>query len=425
RQIALETREIFAPLANRLGIGRFKWELEDLAYRYLDPDGYRAIARSIDERRPDREAYMERIIAMLRRELQQHDTLRNATVTGRPKHIYSIAKKMERKNLTFDQIYDVRAVRIIVDTIPDCYLALGVVHNLWRPIPHEIDDYIASPKDNFYQSLHTAVRDQEGKTIEVQIRTREMHEHAEYGIAAHWRYKENRRRRDERYERHIAYLRRLMEFGKETEDAAKFVAAMKTEVFNDRVYAITPKGDIVDLPAGSTPIDFAYHIHTDIGHRCRGAKVGGRLVNLDYQLQNGDQVEIIVAKRGGPSLDWLNENLGFVKTERARSQIRYYVRKLTRERHIHNGRDVLEREMRKLGVIDMLSYEQVARLFNFDRLDDFLAQVGAGDITGGQIASKILEIERREREERERHILRETVPVATLTVDSPNGIDVM
>jgi GTP pyrophosphokinase len=428
RSTAQETLDIFAPLANRLGIWQIKWELEDLAYRYLDPEGYRAIARSIDERRPDREAYMARIIATLRQELQQHPTLRNATITGRPKHIYSIARKMQRKNLPFDQIYDVRAVRIIVDTIPDCYLALGVVHNLWRPIPHEIDDYIAAPKDNFYQSLHTAVRDQEGKIIEVQIRTWEMHEHAEYGIAAHWRYKENRKTRskhDERYEKHIAYLRRLMEFGKETEDAAKFVAAMKTEVFNDRVYAITPKGDIVDLPAGATPIDFAYHIHTDIGHRCRGAKVGGRLVNLDYQLQNGDQVEIIVAKRGGPSLDWLNENLGYVKTERARSKIRYYFRKLNREVHIHNGRDVLEREMRKLGVIDTLPYEQVARWFNYEKLDDFLAQVGAGEINGGQIASKILEAERHEREERERYILRETAPVPAPTVDTSNGIDVM
>lgn len=425
RRIARETLDIFAPLANRLGIWQFKWELEDLSYRYLEPEGYRIIARSIDERRSDREAYMSRVIAKLRAALQPYETLRNAAISGRPKHIYSIAKKMERKHLPFEQIYDVRAVRLIVETIPECYLALGVVHSLWRPIPNEFDDYIATPKDNFYRSLHTAVRDDEGKTIEVQIRTWEMHDHAEYGIAAHWRYKEGGKQHDERFEEHLKYLRKLMEFGSETDDAAKFVDAMKAEVFNDRVYAFTPKGDVVDLPAGSTPIDFAYHIHTDIGHRCRGAKVGGRLVNLDYQLQTGDQVEIIVMKRGGPSLDWLNPNLGFVKTERARAKIRYYFRKLNRENHIHAGRHVLESEMKKLGVLEVTPFEQVAKWFNFEKLDDFLAQIGAGDINGGQIASKILEVERREREEREKHTLRQTAAPSDTLLDSANDISVM
>jgi GTP pyrophosphokinase len=388
RLIAQETVDIFAPLANRLGIWQIKWELEDLSFRYLEPDAYRMIAANIDERRAAREAYMQGVINALRKELAQYG-LENTTISGRPKHIFSIYKKMERKRLPFEQIYDVRAVRVIVENIPQCYLVLGVVHNLWRPIPGEFDDYIAAPKDNFYQSLHTAVLDSNGKTVEVQIRTWEMHENAEYGIAAHWRYKEGRsRKHDEAFERRISYLRRLMEFGQESEDAASFVDTMKTEVFQDRVYAFTPKGDIVDLPAGATPVDFAYHIHTEIGHRCRGAKVHGRLVSLDYQLQTGDQVEIITSKRGGPSLDWLNPNLGYVKTERARSKIRLWFRKQNREKHIASGREVLEREMKRLGLLDVMQFEAVAGWFNYDKLDDFLAVVGAGDINGGQIANR-------------------------------------
>jgi guanosine-3',5'-bis(diphosphate) 3'-pyrophosphohydrolase len=425
REVAQETLDIFAPLANRLGIWQIKWELEDLSFRYLEPDAYRMIAASIDERRTAREAYMEQVISMLRSELEKYG-ITNATISGRPKHIYSIYKKMERKRLPFEQIYDVRAVRVIVDTVPQCYLVLGVVHNLWRPIPGEFDDYIAGPKDNFYQSLHTAVLDTQGKTIEVQIRTWEMHEHAEYGIAAHWRYKEGvARARDEKYERRIAYLRRLMEFGREQEDAASFVDTMKTEVFQDRVYAFTPKGDIIDLPAGATPIDFAYHIHTDIGHRCRGAKVHGRLVSLDYVLNTGDQVEIITSKRGGPSLDWLNPNLGYVKTERARSKIRHWFRKQNRDRHIVSGREVLERELKRLGLLDIMQFETVAHWFNYDNLDDFLAAVGAGDINGGQIANRILEMERREQEAREKEMLKARPPSAALSVDISHGINIM
>lgn len=427
RKIAQETLDIFAPLANRLGIWQIKWELEDLAFRYLEPDAYKMIAASIDERRADREAYMEKVIAALRKELYPYESVRNATISGRPKHIYSIFKKMDRKKLPFEQIYDVRAVRVIVNTVPDCYIVLGVVHNLWRPIPGEFDDYIASPKDNFYQSLHTAVRDSFGKTLEIQIRTWEMHEHAEYGIAAHWRYKEgSARARDEKFEQRIAYLRRLMEFGPaETDDAAKFVDTMKNEVFMDRVYAFTPKGDIVDLPMGATPIDFAYHIHTDIGHRCRGAKVGGRLVSLDHQLHTGDQVEIITSKRGGPSLDWLNPNLGYVKTERARSKIRHWFRKQNRDNHILSGREVLEREMKRLGVLDSMQFETVARYFSFEKVDDFLAAVGAGDINGGQISNKILEVERKEREERDKDVLKARAPSSGLTVDSANGVSIL
>jgi GTP pyrophosphokinase len=424
REIAQETLDIFAPLANRLGIWQMKWQLEDLSFRYLNPESYKDIARRIDERLPDREQYMQGVIERLRAELTQSG-IANPTITGRPKHIYSIYKKMERKNLPFDQIYDVRAVRIIVDTIPECYIALGTVHNIWHPIPGEFDDYIGSPKDNFYRSLHTAVRDDQGKTVEVQIRTWEMHEQSEYGVAAHWRYKEgNSRDRDEAFERRIAFLRRLMEFG-DSEDANSFVDHMKSEVFKDRVYVFTPKGDVIDLPAGATPIDYAYHIHSEIGHQCRGAKVGGKLVSLDHELKTGDQVEIITAKRGGPSMDWLNPNLGFVKTNRARDKIRHWFRRQDREKHIQGGREVLERELKRLGLLDSMPYETVAQWFGHERLDDFLAAVGAGDVNGGQIANKILEIERREQQAIERETLKPRQSAPSVAVDSGSAVTIL
>ncbi len=423
QQIAQETLDIYAPLANRLGIWQFKWELEDLSFRYLNPDAYRQIAANIDERRADREAYLNRIMEALRSELVKYD-VHNSIITARPKHIYSIYKKMERKKLPFEQIYDVRAVRVIVDTIPQCYMVLGVAHNLWRPIPGEFDDYIAAPKDNFYQSLHTAVLDSQGKTVEVQIRTMDMHEHAEYGIAAHWRYKEgNTRKRDKAFEERISYLRKLMEFGHDSDDdAASFVDTMKTEVFQDRVYVFTPKGDIVDLPTGATPIDFAYYIHTDIGHRCRGARIHGRLVNLTYVLKTGDQIDIVTSKRGGPSLDWLNPNLGYVQTVRARAKIRHWFRKQNFEKNIVSGRDVLEREMKRLGVIDTLSFDAVSHWFSYEKVDDFFAAVGAGDIHGAQLANRILEMERREEEQEKAQY--KTHP-ASVSVDVSNGINIM
>jgi len=397
RQKAQETLDIFAPLANRLGIWQIKWELEDLSFRYLEPEKYKAIAKALDERRADREAYLANVTRALREALAAHG-LTKVTISGRPKHIYSIYKKMDRKDVPMSQIYDVRAVRVIVDDIIQCYHALGVVHNLWHAIPGEFDDYIAAPKDNFYRSLHTAVVDKQGKTVEVQIRTWEMHEDAEYGIAAHWRYKEgNKTSRDEAFENRLSFLRRLMEFGPGMEDAAAFVDTMKSDVFQDRVYVFTPKGDIIDLPAGATPVDFAYHIHTEIGHCCRGAKVQGRLVSLNYNLQSGERVEIVTAKRGGPSLDWLNPDLGFVNTARARDKIRAWFRKQDREKHITNGRTLLEHELKRLG-LDQTSFETVAELFHYDKLEDFLAAVGAGDITSPQIATRILEMERRDQQ---------------------------
>ncbi len=397
RRFARETLEIFAPLANRLGIWRIKWELEDLGFRYLAPSKYKEIAALIDERRADRERYIARIVEILQRKLQEEGI--KAEVTGRPKHIYSIYKKMERKGLPFEKIYDVRGVRIIVDTVKDCYAALGIVHSLWRPIPGEFDDFIATPKDNMYQSLHTSVVTDDGKTLEVQIRTQDMHRTAELGIAAHWRYKEGTKY-DPVFEAKIAWLRSLMEWRQEVTDAHEFVNALKSDVFQDRVYTFTPKGDIVDLPVGSTPIDFAYHIHTEIGHRCRGAKVNDRIVPLNYQLKNGDRVEILTSKRGGPSRDWLNPHLGYVKTSRARQKIRQWFKRLDRAQNIAQGREIVERELRQLSV-EGWGCERVAKLFKFDDVDDFLAKVGYGDINAQQIAIKVLEAEREEREKEE------------------------
>ncbi len=421
-KIAQETLDIFAPLANRLGMWQFKWELEDLSFRYLQPEAYKKIAESIDERRVDREKYMGDVSNQLRQELEKHG-ITQVKISGRPKHNYSIYKKMVRKGVPFEEVYDVRAVRVIVNTIPECYMALGYVHNLWHPIPGEFDDYIAAPKDNFYQSLHTAVIDDRGNTLEVQIRTLDMHEHAEYGVAAHWRYKEGGKGApDQNFEDRIAYLRRLLEVTEDKEDAQSYVDSMRTDVFQNRVYAFTPKGDIIDLPAGATPVDFAYHIHTDIGHRCRGARVNGKLVGLEYVLRSGDRVEILTTNRGGPSLDWLNPNHGFVNTARARSKIQYYFRKQNREKHVSDGRDVLERELKRLGLVDTMAMESVATLFQHEKLEDFLAHVGEGEINGAQIGNKILEAERREQIERERDILKAHPSVPTQ--DISQGITV-
>jgi GTP pyrophosphokinase len=394
-RIARETLEIFAPLANRLGIWQWKWELEDLGFRYVNPRGYREIAQLIDERRLERESDIEHYIELLRERMAEAG-IPNAEISGRPKHIYSIHCKMEDKGLPFEQIHDIRGVRVVLDTVAQCYQVLGIVHGLWRPIPGEFDDYIATPKDNLYRSLHTAVVADDGKTLEVQIRTPSMHETAEYGIAAHWRYKEGGKQRDIEFEQKINWLRQLMEWRQDITDATEFVASLKTDVFQDRVYTFTPKGDVIDLPAGSTPIDFAYHIHTEVGHRCRGAKVNGKLVSLDYQHKNGDQVSILSAKRGGPSRDWLNPALGYVKTGRARSKIRQWFRRQDREKNIAQGREVLERELKRLDVAGM-AHEKVAGLFQYDKLDEFLAAVGCGDINNQQIATRIIEAERQEK----------------------------
>lgn len=396
KRIAQETMDIFAPLANRLGIWQIKWELEDLAFRYVDPLTYKDIAEHLAERRADREREVRIIIAEMQKILSQAGI--NAEIDGRPKHIYSIYRKMQRKGVPFDLIFDVRGIRILVSTIQDCYATLGVIHTHWRPIPNEFDDYIAAPKDNFYQSLHTAVIVEDGKTLEVQIRTPEMHQNAEYGIAAHWRYKEGADHDDD-FERRILWLRSLMEWRQDVEDAHEFIDGLKSDVFEDRVYVFTPRGDIIDLPAGSTPIDFAYHVHTDVGHRCRGAKINGKLVSLDYALMTGDKVEILTAKRGGPSRDWLNPNLGLVRTQRARSKIRRWFKRQARDHNINQGKGLIEKELRRLGLTG-INIERLAREFDFRNVEDLYEAVGNGDVPVGRIVNHLTldEVEEKDQE---------------------------
>ena len=412
KRIAQQTMDIFAPLANRLGIWQIKWELEDLAFRYLQTEIYKEIAENLAARRADREQEMNYVISSLQSGLSKEGI--EADITGRPKHIYSIYKKMHRKGVPFEMVFDVRGVRIIVPNIPTCYSTLGVIHTHWRPIPDEFDDYIAAPKDNFYQSLHTAVVFEDGNTLEIQIRTPEMHQGAEYGIASHWRYKEGIDR-DEDYERRIVWLRSLMEWRQDVFDAGEFVDGLKSDVFEDRVYLFTPRGDIIDLPAGSTPIDFAYHVHTDVGHRCRGAKVNGKLVSLDYQLKTGEKIKILTAKRGGPSLDWLNPNLGLVKTQRARSKIRRWFKVQAREKNINQGKTLLEKELRRLG-LTQLNIEKLAKEFDFRSDEDLYEAIGNGDISIGRIVNHLTvpEVESDEFE----LIARPSTDVATTATDS-------
>ncbi len=400
QRIAQETMDIFAPLANRLGVWQIKWALEDLAFRYLSPDVYKELGTLLAQRREERERYVENIIDVLGRELDKSGIV--AEVSGRPKHIYSIWRKMQRKGIGLDQIYDVHGVRVIVPEVRDCYAVLGVVHTLWSPIPGEFDDYIATPKDNLYRSLHTAVVGSDGHALEVQIRTRDMHRTAEYGIAAHWRYKEPGVKPDKEFEEKVAWLRQILEWREDVTDAYEFVDSLKTDLFQDRVYVFTPKGDIIDLPAGSTSIDFAYHVHTEVGHRCRGARVNGKLVSLNHQLNNGDQVEIITAKRGGPSRDWLNPNLNYVKTSRARSKIRRWFRQQDMELNITLGRQVLEKELRRLNI--SRSHEDIAQRLHYEKVDDFLAALGYGEINSQQVATKVLELKREQQEEQEKAV---------------------
>lgn len=394
RRIAQETLEIFSPLANRLGIWQIKWQLEDLAFRYVNPEKYEEIARNLAEGRTSREEEMARIKERLVRLLEQNGI--KAEISARPKHIYSIYRKMERKGVPFDLVHDVRAVRLIVGDVPSCYIALGLIHTNWRPIPGEFDDYIAGPKDNFYRSLHTTVVYEDGKNLEVQIRTQEMHHTAEYGIAAHWRYKEGMTR-DEEYEKRIVWLRSLMEWRQDVEDAKEFVDGLDSEVFQDRVYVFTPRGDIIDLPIGATPIDFAYHVHTDVGHRCRGAKVDGKLASLDYQLKTGEKVDILTAKRGGPSRDWLNPNLGLVNTDRARSKIRAWFKKQAQEHNAAQGKALLEKELRRLGLSDV-NLERMAREFELKTVDDLYYNLGTGDLPLAKVV-KYLTLDKEEVEE--------------------------
>ncbi len=394
QRISLETREIYAPLAGRLGIWQLKWQLEDLAFRYLEPEPYFRIAEMLDARRSERERYVGQVESILRRELAKQ-SLTNADVRGRAKHIYSIHQKMEKyakEGKSVDEIYDLVAVRILVDSVADCYNALGIVHQLWRPLPGAFDDYIANPKESMYQSLHTIAMGPGARPLEVQIRTRQMHQLAEYGVAAHWRYKEGGRR-DVHYEERLAWLRQLLEWQRDLSRAEELVEAVKTDIFRDQVFVFTPKGEIKDLPAGSTPLDFAYRVHTDLGHSCIGAKVNGRLVPLNYQLQNGDVVQILTSKSSkGPSRDWLNPNLGYVHTSHGREKIRQWFKKEERGENIARGREVVEKELRRLGVTIPQVQDELLRLFRFDDLDDFFQAVGYGGVSAHHIGPRLAPI---------------------------------
>ena len=387
QRIAQETMDLFAPLASRIGIWQIKWDLEDLAFRYLDSEIYHDIAKQLDERRSERERKMRKIINHITKVMGQEGM--QAEVTGRPKHIYSIYKKMKRKKIPFEELSDIRGVRIIVPTEEDCYAAVGIIHLHWRPLPGEFDDYIAAPKPSLYQSIHTSVVYDDGQTLEVQIRTPEMHWKAEYGIAAHWRYKEGKRR-DKDFEQRVAYLRQMLEWQQDVESAQEFVDGLKNEVFGDRVYAFTPRGDILDLPVGATPIDFAYNIHTEVGHRCRGAKVNGRLVPLDHKLTTGDQVEILTAKRGGPSRDWLNENLELVKTKSARGKIKRWFKQLEKDQNVESGKMLLEKEIARLDLGSDIDYSELAGNFNYDSPEDLFAAIGCSDISMGRVVHALV-----------------------------------
>jgi len=389
RSAAREVIDVYAPLANRLGLWQLKWELEDLSLRALEPAEYRRVARLLDERRLDRERYIGEVAAMLSRELEAAGL--HADVSGRPKHIYSIVSKMRRKQIGIDALYDIRAVRILVDSVRDCYTALGLVHHLWTPLPGEFDDYIAKPKANNYRSLHTAVLGPEGKPLEVQIRTREMHRHSEYGVAAHWRYKEGDGRADKRdagFDDRIAWLRQILDWKNAVADTGEWLSAFKSSLFTDSIYVLTPQGKVVDLPQGATPIDFAYAVHTSLGHRCRGARVDGQMVPLDHVLSNGQQVEIIAAKQGGPSRDWLNADLGYVQSHRARAKVRQWFKAQQLDATVAQGRAMVERELARLGQT-ALKLDAVAAKAGFARNEEFFAAFARDEINSRQVQAAI------------------------------------
>ncbi|MAR92148.1 MAG: GTP diphosphokinase [Pseudomonadota bacterium] len=391
QRVAREVFDIYAPLAHRLGIGHLKWELEDLSFRYLQPDAYMRIAKLLDEKRLDREEYIRRVVDHL------HDALArvgvDSDISGRAKHIYSIWRKMKRKNIDFYQVYDIRAVRVLVPDIRDCYAALGVVHNIWQHIPREFDDYIATPKENGYRSLHTAVLGPEGKVLEVQIRTHDMHDEAELGVCAHWRYKEGSTGRSDSYDGKIAWLRQVLEWQEELGDNAvtSVLTQFNEDIVDERVYVFTPEGHVVDLAQGATPLDFAYHIHTEVGHRCRGAKVNGRIVPLNYQLRTGEQVEVLKGNESRPSRDWLQPSLGYLGTNRARAKVAHWFKLQDRDRNIEGGRDLLDKEFKRLDV-GRLNLDRVARALNLKAAEDIYAAVGAGDLRVSQVLNSIQEL---------------------------------
>ena len=403
---AKETLEIYGGIAHRIGISKIKWELEDLALKYIDPEGYRELSDKITMKRSQRQEYIDKIVHLLEEKFKEVDI--NCEVSGRPKHFYSIYKKMKKKNKTFEEIYDLTAVRIIVDTVKDCYAVLGMVHTMWIPMPGRFKDYIAMPKPNLYQSLHTTVIGPDGEPVEIQIRTHEMHEIAENGIAAHWKYKEGiTGNQDAKMEQKLKWLRQMMEWEKDVQDPHEFLDALKDDVFNSQVYVFTPTGDVIELPAGSTPIDFAYRVHTNVGNKCTGAKINGKIVPINYKLQNGEIVEVITSSNStGPSRDWLN----IVQTPTARNRIRQWFKKERREENIERGTDILEKEFKRYNIPYKNSsiqkfLNQVAKKFNQPTLEDLIATIGYGGIATSQVMPKVRdfynkEVNRQEKEKR-------------------------
>ncbi|MDT3701283.1 MAG: bifunctional (p)ppGpp synthetase/guanosine-3',5'-bis(diphosphate) 3'-pyrophosphohydrolase [Thermincola sp.] len=397
KEIANETLEIFAPLAHRLGIYKLKWELEDLSFRYLETDNYYLLVDGIAKKRAEREAFIENVIILLQEKLVSVGI--KADIQGRPKNFYSIYHKMQEQHKELSQIYDLTAIRVLVDSIKDCYGSLGMIHTLWKPIPGRFKDYIAMPKSNMYQSLHTTVIGPQGEPLEIQIRTWEMHKTAEYGIAAHWRYKEGADG-DADFEQKLSWLRQLLEWQNDMRDAREFMETLKIDLFSDAVFVFTPKGDVVEMPRDSVPIDFAYRIHTQVGHRCVGAKINGKLVPLDYKLQNGDIVEIVTTKQAnGPSRDWLN----VVQTSEARSKIRSWFKKENREENLEKGKDSLEREIKKHGFDEPAEFikgeqlNRIARRMNFVSVDDLLCAIGMGVVTANQVITKVRDVTKKEK----------------------------
>jgi GTP pyrophosphokinase len=385
-KISRDTQRVYAPLANRLGMWQVKWELEDLALRYLEPEQYLAIARGLAERRTEREQYIQDVIATLHQTFAEAGI--RAEITGRPKHIYSIWRKMQRKGVDLQEIFDLRAVRVLVDTVADCYAALGLVHGLWRHIPKEFDDYIATPKGNLYQSLHTAVIGPGDKALEVQIRTHEMHQHAELGVAAHWAYKESKGH-DAEFQRRVIWMRQWLELKNEGEDASEILERFKSELEPSHVYVLTPQAKVIELPKGATPLDFAYAVHSEIGNRCRGARVNGRIVPLNHQLASGETVEILTQKNATPSRDWLSPHQGYLATARARNRVRQWFKQLDHDLHAQEGRTALEKELSRLAIAEKPQLEQLAPRFNFKRGEDLLAAIGRGDLSVGLVARQV------------------------------------
>ena len=418
--LARETMLIHAPLANRLGIWQLKWELEDLSFRYQEPEQYRKIAQLVAEHRTERERFIGTFMNRLSETLEKAGI--SAEVKGRPKHIYSIWKKMQRKGLDFHQLFDVRAVRVLVDDLPACYSALGLVHSLWQPIPGEFDDYITTPKGNNYQSLHTAVADREGRAVEIQIRTREMHEHAELGVAAHWRYKEGGPT-DPAFDNKIAIMRQLLDSSDEDLDDQSLLDSFQSATSEDRVYVLTPQGQVVDLTAGSTVLDFAYHVHTEVGHRCRGAKVNGRIVPLTHVVDTGDRVEILTGKNPKPSRDWLNPRLGYIHGARARAKVRQWYKRESRDDNLRAGKESLESEARRVS-IELSDLKVILERFNLKSADDLFVAVGNGDLTTGQIFNALDRMKAEQTEPQAEDLLTRT-PIRQRKASAKSGDDVI